>query len=141
VVVRAAEAAGYGFIIHPDRRGFTLELKGPREALIDEAISDNYDAVLAWLIAQGVAEGEGEQPAHEDGPRANGTAASSSAPAAKVALPFMITREMKRKLRDRGLTDAEIANLTPGEARAILASGIPPKTEKDDKPGDEGAGP
>jgi len=37
-----------------------------------------------------------------------------------ASIPFMITRAMKYQLHDRGLSDDQIANLTPQEAHEIL---------------------
>jgi putative DNA primase/helicase len=44
----------------------------------------------------------------------------SSGVAAVASIPFMITHEMKEQLRGRGLSDDQIANLTPQEAHEIL---------------------
>ena len=39
-----------------------------------------------------------------------------------ASVPFMITQDMKRRLRDRGHTDDDIAHLTPKQAHDILAT-------------------
>ena len=38
-----------------------------------------------------------------------------------ASVPFMITQDMKRRLRDRGYTNDDIAHLTPQQAHDILA--------------------
>jgi hypothetical protein len=38
-----------------------------------------------------------------------------------VSVPFLITRETKRRLRAIGYSDAQIADLTPQQALEILA--------------------
>jgi hypothetical protein len=41
----------------------------------------------------------------------------------RASVPFMITNSMKAELRDLGLTDSEIANLTPADAHELLGDG------------------
>jgi hypothetical protein len=41
------------------------------------------------------------------------------------AIPFMITRDMKQRLRLRGFSDIAIANMRPAEAHDILAGAAP----------------
>ena len=56
VFIAAAREKDIVFVLAPDRALFTLEWRGPYDRLIDEAIRDNYEAVLAWLRRE--AEGE-----------------------------------------------------------------------------------
>src|SRR6516225_8065709 len=47
---------------------------------------------------------------------------SESGPGPNISgIPFLITQKMKTALRARGLTDEEIAQLTPKQAHEILA--------------------
>lgn len=52
VIVTSARGGGVVFVLAPDRTLFTLEWRGPYDPLIDEAIRDNYEAILAWLIRE-----------------------------------------------------------------------------------------
>jgi Protein of unknown function (DUF3631) len=56
VIVATARERDVTFVLAPDRALFTLEWRGPYDRLIDEAVRDNYEAVLAWLRRE--AEGE-----------------------------------------------------------------------------------
>jgi hypothetical protein len=56
VIVAMARGRGVVFTLDPDHLLFTLEWRGPSNPMIECAISDNYEAVLAWLIRE--AEGE-----------------------------------------------------------------------------------
>jgi hypothetical protein len=49
-------------------------------------------------------------------------------PVTPAGIPFMITHAMKEDLRDLGFTDDQIANLTPAEAHAIMATQAVPET-------------
>jgi len=40
-------------------------------------------------------------------------------------VPFMITAKMKRDLRERGLSDQEVSELTPQQAHVILSRPAP----------------
>jgi hypothetical protein len=52
VIVAAARERGVIFDLAPERDLFTLEWRGPVDPLIDEAIRDNYEAILAYLIRE-----------------------------------------------------------------------------------------
>ena len=51
-----------------------------------------------------------------------------------TGIPFMITRAMKTKLRDQGLTDVEISNMLPADAHFILGDAPKPKPNLNGKP-------
>ena len=74
VIVAAARERGVIFVLDPERTLFTLDWRGPHDPLIDAAIRDNYEGILAWLIR----EAEGEAPTDISG---NAAGASQSAPA------------------------------------------------------------
>jgi len=69
---------------------------------------------------------EGSGPAdsqeREEGPSAS---AVDPAPAPSASVPFMITAKMKRDLRERGLSDQEVSELTPQQAHVILSRPAP----------------
>jgi hypothetical protein len=50
VIVTGARRGGVLFVLDPERPLFTLEWRGPFDPLINDAIKDNYAAILAWLI-------------------------------------------------------------------------------------------
>ena len=52
VIIASARGAGVVFFLSPDADLFTIEWRGPYDRLIDEAIRDNYDDILAWLIRE-----------------------------------------------------------------------------------------
>jgi hypothetical protein len=57
---------------------------------------------------------------------------------AAAGIPFMITAAMKQKLRERGLTDEQIKNLKPEEARDFLAAKMSnPNSWRDDLSAEE----
>ena len=56
IVATAPRGADVTFVLAPDRALFPLEWRGPYDRLIDEAIMDNYEEILAWLVRE--AEGE-----------------------------------------------------------------------------------
>jgi len=53
---------------------------------------------------------------------ADGRDASFPTQTGKASAPFMLTQEIKRRLRICGYSDADIANLTPQQAHTILAA-------------------
>lgn len=58
--------------------------------------------------------------ANSEDPNNHAPSSGVAASANVASIPFMITRAMKGQLRDRGLSDDQIANLTPHEAQEIL---------------------
>jgi hypothetical protein len=52
----------------------------------------------------------------------------------QVGAPFMLTNEMKRRLRDLGYSDEKIAQLTPQQAHEILAKDGGPETNPKPEP-------
>ncbi len=52
IVASARGAGGVVFYLSPDADLFTIEWRGPYDRLIDEAIRDNYEDILAWLIVE-----------------------------------------------------------------------------------------
>jgi hypothetical protein len=52
VIISSARGAGVVFTLSPDADLFTIGWRGPCDRLIDEAIRDNYDEILAWLILE-----------------------------------------------------------------------------------------
>ena len=57
VIVAMARGRGVVFTLDPEHTLFTLEWRGPSTPMIECAISDNYEAVLAWLIREAEAQG------------------------------------------------------------------------------------
>ena len=51
-LVAAARERGVVFVLDPEHELFTLEWPGPRDELIEDDIKENYEEVLAWLIAE-----------------------------------------------------------------------------------------
>ena len=51
-IVTAARERGVVFVLDPEHELFTLEWHGPRDELIEDGIKENYEEVLAWLIAE-----------------------------------------------------------------------------------------
>jgi hypothetical protein len=47
-------------------------------------------------------------------------AAMADTPVLRASVPFMLTRETKRRLRSMGYSDDDIAHLTPRQAHEIL---------------------
>jgi hypothetical protein len=45
---------------------------------------------------------------------------------AQVGIPFVMTNAMKAALRERGLTDDAITEMTPAEAHRVLGNGAAP---------------
>jgi hypothetical protein len=191
-VVTTARDGGVVFTLSPDYDLFTIDWRGPYDRRIDEAIRDNYDEILAWLIRE--AEGHprprpgeasirtqppapalaytvlGPAPAGErcsicgdarpprpvrikrgaevmtwhercaakyvaaTMPEASAGFSAPAASAAAASVAFMITKAQKAALRDLGLTDDDIANLTPPAAHEILAAAESPKMETNDGP-------
>jgi hypothetical protein len=66
-----------------------------------------------------------DPPATVDGAELSGAGSDAKVASPKVAdsgIPFLITREMKVRLRARGYGDSEIAKLKPDQAHQILSS-------------------
>ena len=51
-IVAAARERGVAFVLAADRALFTLAWRGPHDPLIDRAVRDNYETILAWLIRE-----------------------------------------------------------------------------------------
>ena len=56
-------------------------------------------------------------------------------PGASASVPFMMTQEIKRRLRICGYSDAQIAGMTPQAAHNILGQWAPPQPTNDGEPG------
>ena len=63
------------------------------------------------------------RPDHGGG-KANNSASSNGEARTVGSIPFMITRAAKEQLRVHGFSDAQIANLTPQQAREILLASL-----------------
>jgi hypothetical protein len=50
--VASARAEGVVFVLDSERTLFTLEWRGPEDRLIEDAIKENYDAILAFLLRE-----------------------------------------------------------------------------------------
>ncbi len=59
IIVAAAREIGVVFTLSPERDLFTLEWRGPHDALIADAIRDNYEAILGWLTLK--ADGDNDE--------------------------------------------------------------------------------
>jgi hypothetical protein len=61
-----------------------------------------------------------ELPGHEPPPANGETAPTVPAATASQGIPFMVTNTMKAELRARGISDEQIRNMTPQQARETL---------------------
>ena len=50
-----------------------------------------------------------------------------------ASVPFMITRAMREQLNQCGVSDDEIADLTPQQAHDIISRGLPPSDYRGEK--------